>query len=1083
MRFLRLFLLLCSFSVLADSHFTRIGVDDGLPNTTIYSAVQDKEGFIWFGANNSGLLRYDGYQFTEFPVLTAEEQKQETMSLPDVGVMIIDRQQNLWIGTWGLGVSKMDAVSGELHRYNTHDSLAGDQIQALMEDQAGHIWVGSTGGLNRISATGDVSRIGAPDSETTLINQRIWSLAETADGTVWIGTAAGLHSWTAEKGLSQPLQLFPQSAGLSRDNEIRALFVHNHELWVGTRSGIYVAAVGSQSFKLVSLNADDGVEPLINVITVDHEQQLLVGTFSGVFRLDAANRRYHLSASNKGMLSDVNVRAILVDRSSVLWVGTRDSSLFRSTLSARAFSDLSSLLGNVPEKLQHFSVTAVFEHDDILWVGGTEELYRINLLTHVIEVFDTAGRVNAINATPDGHIYIATDEGLLRYQHGSALETITEPFEEAGISNRNIRDLLIDQQGELFIGLWGEGVVAWQPQTHHVRHWLSGLAALHVGNAVQAMYLDADGLLWIGTRYSGIYQLNPADSTIRQHNILQGEGGNPHNNEVNCITQAGNKMAFCTKRGLFLYDTAHDTQQLFDKENGLIDEKIHGFYQSASQIKWLMSAKGLIVQFPDNPRFINYTSQDGLITTELNNKAIFAGKHALYLGSMNGLIVVKPELLSSNESVPQPVLSRVEIDHRLKIEKPHASDWPVITLSPENYAINLEFSALDFQDTLRNAFQYRLEGIDQHWVTIKRRNNAFYANLPAGEYTLLLKAANNHGLYGEARSVVTLVVLPEWWQRWWVMALLTTLLLFMFWFMHRYRLRHERQINRLLQAAVDSRAREQEVLEIRVKERTSELEQSSDTLSVRTRQLEKSLAELAQTNRELERLDKLKDEFVATVSHELRTPLTAIRGAIGLIAQKVIPADSPSYDTMLQTALANSERLSHLINDLLDLQKFAAGKFALAITTQDLAALSEQAFSGMQPYAERFGVKLLYDNQAGSPLLVKADAMRLRQVMDNLVSNAVKFSEKGGTVTLRLEQQSDSVKFVVIDQGTGIPAAFQSRLFEKFSQADASDSKVKEGTGLGLAICKKIIESHQGNIGFHSEEGKGSTFWFSLKSS
>jgi len=341
--------------------------------------------------------------------------------------------------------------------------------------------------------------------------------------------------------------------------------------------------------------------------------------------------------------------------------------------------------------------------------------------------------------------------------------------------------------------------------------------------------------------------------------------------------------------------------------------------------------------------------------------------------------------------------------------------------------------------------------------------------------------SNNYGLYNDVPLTLQVTVLPLWWQHRGVQIVFGLLLLSVGFVVHLYRLRHMQQINRLLQESVQQKAKAQLILETKVAERTRALEESSMTLSLRTRQLEKSLAEVAKANRELKRLDQLKDEFISTVSHELRTPLTSIRGAVGLVAQKVVVPETNSYDVLLSTALENCERLSQLINDLLDVQKFESGKFSLNVKPVELIELCQQAIAGMQSYALRYQVSLACEYPEHTQIWVNADALRLRQVFDNLLSNAVKFSKPAGLVRLTLQLVGNKVQLDVIDQGQGIPKAFQERVFEKFSQADASDTRAKEGTGLGLAICKKIVESHEGTIRFVSIEGQGTTFSIELR--
>ena len=193
---------LFSPAVLSYHDFKRIGVDDGLPNATIYSVAQDRYGYIWLTSTNSGLLRYDGYSFAEFPLLLPGEV--EHLGNQDVGVLLIDRQNNIWAGTWGYGLSRLDSATGQLSRYVSDDKspqgLAGMQIQALFEDKSGAIWIGSTQGLNRLLPDGRMQRIGAVGLPKALQHQRVWSLAQTADGTVWIGTNDGLHCWREDTG-------------------------------------------------------------------------------------------------------------------------------------------------------------------------------------------------------------------------------------------------------------------------------------------------------------------------------------------------------------------------------------------------------------------------------------------------------------------------------------------------------------------------------------------------------------------------------------------------------------------------------------------------------------------------------------------------------------------------------------------------------------------------------------------------------------------------------------------------------------------------------------------------------------------
>ncbi|SED12059.1 PAS domain S-box protein [Pseudomonas anguilliseptica] len=230
---------------------------------------------------------------------------------------------------------------------------------------------------------------------------------------------------------------------------------------------------------------------------------------------------------------------------------------------------------------------------------------------------------------------------------------------------------------------------------------------------------------------------------------------------------------------------------------------------------------------------------------------------------------------------------------------------------------------------------------------------------------------------------------------------------------------------------------------------------------------------------ERKRIERMKNEFVSTVSHELRTPLTAISGSLGLINGGVLGEVPEAIQQMLQIAQDNSQRLNLLINDLLDMEKLVAGKMLFELHDEALQPLLEQAIEENQPYASHYQVQLQLQGPP-TQARVRVDKLRLAQVLANLLSNAAKFSPQGQTVEVRVEQHDALVRVSVTDHGPGVPENFQARIFSKFSQADATDTRQKGGTGLGLAISKEIIERIGGKIGFHSSPGHGATFWFEL---
>ena len=232
---------------------------------------------------------------------------------------------------------------------------------------------------------------------------------------------------------------------------------------------------------------------------------------------------------------------------------------------------------------------------------------------------------------------------------------------------------------------------------------------------------------------------------------------------------------------------------------------------------------------------------------------------------------------------------------------------------------------------------------------------------------------------------------------------------------------------------------------------------------------------------ELRKAQQMKSEFLSVMSHELRTPLTSIRGALGILASDELKLPQEEVDKMINIAHENSNHLSFLVNDILDFEKLESGNMLFDKEYVQLSALIRYSVAATQSYADEYEVGFMIADNCCADLTVYVDQHRLQQVMSNLLSNAVKYSQKGGVVEIQSSVSGSRVRVSVIDHGKGVPKGFYDAIFTHFSQADITDSREKRGTGLGLAIAKEIIERHDGCIGFDSEEGKGSRFYFELE--
>jgi len=1071
----RLFAFVCllfSCSLLAKAELSRISVDDGLPNASIYELLQDKQGYIWLGSTNTGLMRYNGYRFETFPIFP--ENTNQARLNPDIDIMLLTPDEQLWLGTWGMGLSQIDTKTGARYHYSTAaDSrlkLKSDYIQALFLDSSQRLWIGSQGGIQRLDTDGSLISIGDESAASPLASQRIWAVTQTEDGVIWLATSDGVHAYQEGKGLGAVMR--PVSGQLPNANEVRAMYASANRLFVAVREQLFVLSEDRQRFLPIRLTtATEPRSPIINALLPDGQGALLIATFDGVLRIDLTSLQLKPFSEKTRLLEGINIRSLLVDRSGVLWAGSREKGLFHGRVDGSAFSDLSDW-GPAAQQLANEMPTAVLVEEEQLWLGTSDSLYRISRLTHQLQSFPMPARVNVIHRSEQGQLLIGTDVGLWRHGHG-----MVEPAAEFSQQpNRNVRSIVSEKDGTLWLNLWQHGVLALR-QNGQSQSYLQEQLQQQVGDAIQAM-ARIGGYLWLGTRYSGVYLLDFSSGQLKRLTEVLPGSRSMDLSDIQCIAPGPtDTVLLCSGGRLLMVDVPRG--MISDVLTELTDQSasLVGAYTDPKDNIWLMSSQGLMYKPNQQQRLVSFARPDGLKHEEMVfNAWSVSTQGELFLGTAEGLAIVQPDQLWLNEQVPEIQVSAIRINQHWLPKSVMQKAWSEIELNPEQN-LELELASLDFHDPQRNQFLYRLEGVDQHWIRSQGKTSATYSQLAPGVYQFWLTGSNQHGLFNPAYQSITIRVLPQWWQRTDVRALVLVLLLMLVFGVHGYRLRHIRQINRLLQQSVQDRASAQLGLETMVAQRTKELEDSSATLSLRSKQLEMSLAKLAENNKQLTRLNRLKDEFISVVSHELRTPLTSIRGAIGLVASGAIASGSEQHQHMLATALHNAERLSALINDLLDVQKFESGQFQLSVKDMNLIGMVEKAIDDIQPYADRFQVVIQSELQ---PAMVCAEEGRVRQVLDNLLSNAIKFSDSGKTIQVRMLLQGKWVRLEVEDQGCGISDEFRPHVFEKFSQADSSSSRKVEGTGLGLTICKSIIEAHKGRIGFISQPGQGSIFWFEL---
>jgi signal transduction histidine kinase/ligand-binding sensor domain-containing protein/CheY-like chemotaxis protein/HPt (histidine-containing phosphotransfer) domain-containing protein len=976
----------------------------------------------------------------------------------------------LWVGTQE-GLARFDGVRFLSFSRRTAPGLLSDLIVALVPNPAGGLWIGAAGGgllhyrdgdftsLPAISAAAlehlrlvfadrdgslwiaaDTSgiahfaggRITPLATDRGLLEDRVTAFCRDRDGSLWIGTFdRGLHHVTNGK-----LSTLTVKEGLL-DDQVTALWPDRQgDLWIGTPRGLQRLRDG----RLTVYTEKDGL-PDAGVLTLlrDREGNLWVGTEQGLSRWLDEDGRFTTLPREEG--PNPSVRSLFEDAEGNLWIGTSGGGLGR-------LKDVPFITLSRQDGLSNDLAWSILEdRKGSLWVGTQNGLNRLDgfrVTTFSARDGLASPIVRAIAEDPDGALWFGTAKGLHRFAAGRLTR-----FQDNGAPNVAIYSILPDHGG-LWIGTLG-GLYRYEKGRFTAYKRQDGLPE----ESVFALLADPDGSLWIGTR-RGV-------SRLRGSRIEPGPAGGPADNVFTFYRDRAGTLWIGTRSGLYRYRDG--VFRVFTTRDGLFDDRVFSLLEDDHGNLWMSSnhgvsrvrkadldayAEGKIRSIPT----ASYGVTDGMKSAECNGAsnppAWRTHDGRFWFPTLRGVASVHPDHL------PAVRVPAILIEELTSGREPVPLTGPV-ELSPErnNFEIHYTVPSLTAPEKLR--FRYQLEGFDRGWIEAGARRTAYYTNLRPGTYTFRVVAGRGDGTWSPAVTSLSVRLAPHPWQTSWFAALCLAVTTAGGIGAYRLRVRGIRRHERELIAQVEARTR--------------------DLLAERDRAEE--------ARQEAERADRAKSEFLANMSHEIRTPMNAVIGMTSvLLGTPLTTAQREHIDTIR----SSGESLLGLLNDILDLSKVEAGALELEAVPFSVRSCVDEALQLLAPEASRKGL-ILYDRiDPGVPPVVVSDASRLRQILVNLLGNAVKFTARG-EVELAVsatpagpgEEGLWELLFAVSDTGIGIAPQRMERLFKVFSQADSSTTRVYGGTGLGLAISRRLAEGLGGRMWAESEEGHGAVFRFTVR--
>jgi signal transduction histidine kinase/ligand-binding sensor domain-containing protein/CheY-like chemotaxis protein/HPt (histidine-containing phosphotransfer) domain-containing protein len=1071
-------------------NFTPADISKQLSQKTIRQVYQDHTGYIWV-VTQEGLSRYDGYQLLSF---TNDPRHPDSISSDNVRAIAEDQQKRLWIATDGGGLNLYNPARQNFSTWQEsaepNKSPSSNRMQSLHVGKLGEIWIGYR--------DGNFSRFDPERQTFEHFNTRQLLPALENDAAITSITDDGNTVWLTTNG--NGLLIFDKkSTSLTRlhsgsqkplfSDRLTHVFIDNQQrLWLASYdAGISMGDPQRATFRrwLHQAEQSDSIAAnLVHFIYQDKQQRIWVATEAGASVWNGRDK-FASFTSTDGLAHD-KVLSIYQDMSGLMWFGTFHGLSNGIEVPFEHFNQ--GLASNV---IMGFAETTSSAGETAIWVASYGGLSRLNKEGEVQQVLtkeSTPALQDARVMTAlgdDNFLWFGTRAGGLGRLNvdNDQIDYFThDPNNAKSLSFNGVTSIYQDSSGNIWVGTFGGGLnllEAGSSEFKHFRHQANDPRSLN-NDRVLAVYQLVTGAIVVGT-VSGMNVLDPL--TLEFDHI---------ENQADNFDSLSAPMAWSfyqDKRarlwvgtqggGLNLWQPEDIKQRTnyfthYDSNNGLPSSHIYSILDDDNGHLWLSSTQGLTRMDLTTGAMRHFDTYQGLKDSEFNFGAGFKDSQGnMYFGGNSGFVRFHPNNIKDNQVAPPVVLIRIKkLNEQVWFDVPY-QQLQNLELGYQDYFISFEFAALDYHAPGLNQYRYKLEGLDSDWIELEHRRLATFTNLPAGDYVLRAQASNNQGLWNTLGVSLPISVLPPPWKTLWAYSLYTLVIgLIILNFIWRFRKKRLLEIQQLIE------------LEDKVAERTKELLHANEQLGQSMLETDKARLAAEQASRE-------KSDFLAIMSHEIRTPMNGVLGMTEVLLSSDL---KPKQQHFAQLANRSGRLLLDLLNNILDYSKLEAGKADLESVPLDLAAMLEDVCDLFSETAHNKGLNINPIMAAGTPSMVLADPARLRQILANLTSNAIKFTESGEVnISLALaplssqadanatEQQDHCVlQFQVQDTGIGMELDRQHKVFEMFTQADASTTRKYGGTGLGLAICKQLTNLMGGDLTLQSTPGLGSTFTLEL---
>ena len=1042
-----------------------------LTQQSIRNVFQDSRGFIWI-LTQEGLHRYDGYSVTRY---RASNQDPYSISHQSTTDIVEDSEGFLWVATAGGGLNRYDPAT---HKFTSLQSSEisnkleplSNNIYTLFKDKEGFVWLGyETGaGFSRFSPNDQTFEHFPPDISAK--QTRAVSFAETSNGNLWILIdGLGILQLDNDRNFSKVINIPSHDGAPTSINRFSHLLAASDgNLWISSLdTGLtrYNPNTGNFShFRSDSERSSTISDNTVYMTIEDQSKNIWVATRSGVSVWEPATKTFTWINASNSNIPDNQVFSIYQSSAGIIWIGTFNGLAYGTK---SLFARIDSELGAPGDSINSFAQ----DDSGLIWIGSNSGIYTYDPNTDSTGHYKPAIEINNLISSQrvmsllveSGTLWVGTlDSGLNRV--GLTAGEV-EVFKKRvsipkSLKANGITSIVRTSDGELLVGTYGGGLSILDEKTGDFftyMHDSEDLTTISSNNVI-AILQDSNSDVWIGTENG----LNLFERETGTFSTFTSDLKNPDSLSSNLPwalheANSGTLWIGTQSGGLNAWKKNNRAQRKnkfvqYLEDIDLPSADIYAITTEDNGNVWMSHNRGLTRFSPRDNSTENYDLSDGLQGTEFNHGAVFRDSSSrLYFGGNNGFNIIDPKNLTKNVYQPPLQITEFRILNEEVVFDVPVSEKKEIWLDYNFRYASFTFASLDYTNPTSNLYRYMLDGFDKEWIELGNSRSVSFTSLPAGKYEFRLQGSNSDGVWNPQTLSFSLMVKPAPWFSpiaYIVYAIATLAIIAAI---------ADKQRARTLQTI----ARQRE-LEQKVNERTVDLEEARNAA---------------------ERANRAKSDFLATVTHEIRTPLHGIIGMTELLQHTSLSDQQKKY---ADAAHSSGESLLDLINSILDLSKIEANRVEVEETEFDLIKILDEICYIQSEAATRKSVCIYYEVDENMPQRLIGDPTKIRQVVTNLFSNAIKFTDEG-SITLNAnwtvspqDKTQGTLSIEVRDTGIGIEESAKERLFQAFTQADASTTRRYGGTGLGLAISKNFVDIMSGELQLESSLGVGTTFRIKL---